>query len=125
MPLQITEVHDYKDVNGKTEYRVTATFQGVAYDELYHTVPSDWPDQDAICVEFKENNPDAERPEDTNHLEINVRKQRDNLLAATDWWAVSDRTMTEEERNYRTALRDIPEQEGFPHNVVWPTEPEV
>jgi len=26
---------------------------------------------------------------------------------------------------YRQNLLDIPEQEGFPHNVVWPTKPEV
>ena len=23
---------------------------------------------------------------------------------------------------YRQALRDLPEQEGFPYNVVWPTK---
>ena len=26
---------------------------------------------------------------------------------------------------YRQNLLDITEQEGFPHNVVWPTKPEV
>ena len=26
---------------------------------------------------------------------------------------------------YRQNLLDIPQQEGFPHNVVWPTKPEV
>ena len=26
---------------------------------------------------------------------------------------------------YRQNLLDIPEQENFPHNVVWPTKPEV
>lgn len=25
---------------------------------------------------------------------------------------------------YRQALRDIPQQEGFPYNVVWPEKPE-
>ena len=25
---------------------------------------------------------------------------------------------------YRQALRDVPSQEGFPDNVVWPEEPE-
>ena len=24
---------------------------------------------------------------------------------------------------YRQALRDVPEQEGFPFNVTWPQEP--
>jgi hypothetical protein len=26
-------------------------------------------------------------------------------------------------RAYREALRNITEQEGFPHNVVWPEQP--
>ena len=25
--------------------------------------------------------------------------------------------------DYRTALLDIPQQAGFPHNVIWPTKP--
>jgi len=123
MTLEITQVFDYKDVNGKTEYRVAATFQEVEYDELYHTVPSDWPEQDAICIEFRENNSDAERPEDITHLALEVREQRDRLLASTDWWAVADRTMTQAERDYRQALRDITSQEGFPQSVTWPIEP--
>ena len=52
------------------------------------------------------------------------RRQRDNLLTETDWWANSDVTMTDEQRAYRQALRDITLQEGFPHNVTWPTKPE-
>jgi len=36
--------------------------------------------------------------------------------------------LTDEQRqawsDYRQALLDIPQQSGFPHNVVWPTKPE-
>lgn len=52
-----------------------------------------------------------------------VRTKRNTLLAETDWWANSDVTMTDEQRAYRQALRDIPLQEGFPTNIVWPTKP--
>lgn len=52
-----------------------------------------------------------------------VRAERNELLAETDWWAVSDLTMSEEQTAYRQDLRDITEQEGFPLNVVWPTKP--
>lgn len=38
-----------------------------------------------------------------------LRKERDRLLAETDWWAVADRTMTSEQSAYRQALRDLPE----------------
>lgn len=30
----------------------------------------------------------------------------------------------QEWRDYRRALLDITDQEGYPHNVVWPTQPE-
>ena len=53
-----------------------------------------------------------------------VRKKRNTLLAETDWWATSDRTMTPEQTAYRQALRDITDQAGFPTDITWPTKPE-
>jgi hypothetical protein len=53
-----------------------------------------------------------------------IRVERDNLIAATDWWATSDRTMTAEQTAYRQALRDITDQAGFPTDITWPTKPE-
>ena len=38
-----------------------------------------------------------------------VRKERDILLAQTDWRAVKDRTMSQGWKDYRTALRDLPQ----------------
>jgi hypothetical protein len=52
-----------------------------------------------------------------------VREDRDSRLAATDWMANSDVTMSDAWRTYRAALRDIPAQAGFPNSVTWPTEP--
>ena len=52
-----------------------------------------------------------------------VRNKRNNLLAETDWWAVSDRTMIQAEIDYRQALRDVPQQEMFPMEITWPTKP--
>lgn len=52
-----------------------------------------------------------------------VRKERDAKLAATDWMANSDVTMSDAWRTYRAALRDIPTQAGFPNSVTWPSEP--
>lgn len=56
-------------------------------------------------------------------IEKIMRERRDELIARTDWWASSDRTMTQAEIDYRQALRDVPAQAGFPHNVTWPTKP--
>jgi hypothetical protein len=52
-----------------------------------------------------------------------IRSKRDNLLAATDWWAVSDRAMSASETAYRQALRDVPQNFASPADVVWPTKP--
>ena len=61
------------------------------------------------------------RPQD--EAEGAVREHRYGLLASTDSWALSDRTITQAQTDYRQALRDVPSQEGFPYSVVWPTKP--
>jgi hypothetical protein len=52
-----------------------------------------------------------------------LRQERDRKLADTDWWAVSDRTMTSEQTAYRQALRDVPANYTSLDDVVWPTTP--
>tara|TARA_Y100001938_G_C8049344_1_gene410796 strand:- start:19 stop:519 length:501 start_codon:yes stop_codon:yes gene_type:complete len=53
-----------------------------------------------------------------------VRSQRDGLLAETDWMGLSDVTMSSDWATYRQALRDVPSQSGFPHDITWPEKPE-
>ena len=52
------------------------------------------------------------------------RKHRNDLLKETDFYVLSDVTMSYEMTAYRQALRDLPAQEGFPDNISWPTKPE-
>ena len=56
-----------------------------------------------------------------------ARAQRDNLLADCDWTQVLDAPIDsatrEAYRAYRQALRDIPDQEGFPDTITWPELP--
>ena len=54
--------------------------------------------------------------------EEEVREMRNNLLAETDYLALSDHTMTDDVKNYRKALRDISSQSGFPNETVFPTK---
>ena len=54
---------------------------------------------------------------------VQVRDERDAKLAASDWMANSDVTMSADWTTYRQALRDVPAQAAFPTNVTWPTEP--
>ena len=75
-----------------------------------------WADQ---CVDICAHIPEPEpTPQD-----VLVRSERDSLLAATDWTANTDVTMSDEMRAYRQALRDVPSQAGFPNDVTWPTKP--
>jgi len=53
---------------------------------------------------------------------VNIRIKRNGILAATDWRASSDLTLSDEWKTYRQALRDVPTQSD-PDNITWPTEP--
>ena len=50
---------------------------------------------------------------------------RNSLLAETDWSAMSDVTMTDAQRVYRQALRDITTHSNWPNleEADWPTKP--
>lgn len=53
-----------------------------------------------------------------------VRKQRDALLAQSDWAQLPDAQVDKTAwASYRQALRDIPAQMGFPFDVIWPVKP--
>ena len=54
-------------------------------------------------------------------LAAEVRAKRDRLIEATDWTGNSDVTMTSAMTTYRTALRNVPAQAGFPNSITWPT----
>jgi len=61
--------------------------------------------------------------------EFNMRDARNSALTRCDWII----TRAFEEGNpvpaaylaYRQALRDLPSQEGFPYDYVWPQEPSL
>lgn len=52
-----------------------------------------------------------------------LRRERNRLLAETDYFALADVTLTDEMRAYRQALRDLPANTADPANPVWPTKP--
>ena len=57
-------------------------------------------------------------------LTRDVRFSRNAELKKTDWTQISDAPVDQTAwATYRQALRDLPDQEGFPDNVVWPTKP--
>jgi uncharacterized protein YjiS (DUF1127 family) len=52
-----------------------------------------------------------------------ARKERNELLAATDFYALSDVTMSADMATYRQALRDLPASVENSEDVVWPEKP--
>jgi len=65
----------------------------------------------------------AQYAEPADILLDRLRQRRNQLLAETDYLALSDSTLTDEMRTYRQALRDLPANTTDPANPVWPTKP--
>jgi hypothetical protein len=57
---------------------------------------------------------------------IEAKRKRNQLLSSTDWTQNADILQATKDKwaPYRQALRDVPQQSGFPHNIVWPTPPQ-
>ena len=53
-----------------------------------------------------------------------LRTERNRRIAETDWWDTSDTTaMTDAQKTYRQALRDITKTATSLDDVSWPTKP--
>jgi hypothetical protein len=72
---------------------------------------------------------EAERAERTELRSEIQRGVRNNLLTATDYTQLPDAKLSPEKIQefvaYRQALRDIPEQQGFPWDIEFPTPPVI
>ena len=58
--------------------------------------------------------------------QANLRSRRNQLLAETDFYALSDVTMSDDMKTYRQELRDLPSGKDTVekcNNVTWPTKP--
>jgi hypothetical protein len=55
-----------------------------------------------------------------------VRSLRNTQLADTDWWALKDLTMSQAKKDYRQALRDLPQDYPTANDAAdnWPEVPE-
>ena len=86
---------------------------------------------DYISGNFTEINecPDWKIQLEKEVLSLDVRLERNNLLSNTDHLIQSDYPISAEKKQeikvYRQALRDIPQQDGFPDNIVWPDKPVI
>ena len=59
---------------------------------------------------------------DLANKKAQIRAQRNARLTETDWAILPDSPLSADDKtvyqNYRTALRDVPEQDGFPDNAL-------
>ena len=128
----------WNDPNHKS-FRVIATLSnGDVYPFTYLIDGSD--DNDGIIsvsvknayhngeldiAEFPENEEDPAYSQKKNE----VIQRRNNLLNDSDYLMMVDYPISDEKKQeikaYRQALRDIPQQDGFPDNIVWPDKPVI
>ena len=96
------------------------------YEQLaFGKLTSEFMSQHGVTEE--EYNPEDEMTDE--ELASRVRMRRNSMISHTDFYVQpdypSDPEGLEAVKAYRQALRDIPEQSGFPRNVQWPAMPSV
>lgn len=73
--------------------------------------------------------PEKTEEEKLTEARQSVRSKRDSLISDTDYLLCADYPISAEDlkavKAYRQALRDVPQQEGFPFEVVWPELPTI
>ena len=93
---------------------------------------------DGLVWQDTENDPPTQEQIDAKLEELRaaepmrlLREERDRRISETDWWAGQDLTITQAQKDYRQALRDLPssaspslDEQGNLTNVTWPTKPE-
>ena len=76
-------------------------------------------------AEFPENEEDHEY----SHKKSEIIHRRNLLLSESDYLMMVDYPISDEKKQeitaYRRALRDIPQQDGCPENIVWPDKPVI
>lgn len=106
---------------------------------LYQVVP-DYVKPNATYIDGVWSNPPEPAPLTPEQIAINeaaivaaaleqladaVRSERNVLLAKTDWTQTADAPVDKAAwAAYRQALRDLPQQAGFPTTISWPVKPE-
>lgn len=115
------------------------TYKDKKYTSLYtlhqaiwdndHTIFGDLTDElkTRFSITEEEYNPEDEMTDE--ELASRIRMRRNSMISRTDFYVQpdypSDPEGLEAVKAYRQALRDVPEQSGFPRNVQWPSLPSV
>ena len=93
--------------------------QVCSYNEVATEVDGQWTYGWTVREKTQE-----EKQEYVNALADKARNKRNTLLSVSDWTQIADAPVDQAAwATYRQALRDVPQQTGFPHEVDWPVKP--
>ena len=114
----------------------TSTYQTSVRDGVEQNSNGDWVEKYVARDMFADTTEDGVTTTKAQHeaayqatLDANVatsnRATRDTKLAETDFYALSDVTMSSDMTTYRQALRDLPTHSNWPdlEDADWPTKP--
>lgn len=92
----------------------------------FHATPNDTEETGRVIYEEASKGDVAPyEPPNEEVVANQVRIIRNSILRQTDWTQLPDVPQATKEiwDDYRQALRDVPQQAGFPHEVIWPEKP--
>ena len=114
-----------------TEIKIGDIFQ----DDEHYSERAQWCNENGCYIEEIEPREDGTRqfqikeiPAPTDEeLAQQIRAKRNGSLNQTDYLMMPDYPISDDKRKliaeYRQALRDITEQDGFPRAITWPEKP--
>lgn len=126
-------VGDLRRDNPNTSFPRTLSGETLAEHGLVQVQPSARPDVDLLTHRAKEIPPIQQGGAWVQQWSVEpyadaadrVRADRDRRLTASDWTQASDAPVDKAAwAAYRQALREVPQQAGFPLSVTWPMPPE-
>ena len=104
--------------NPETQKKFTSKEEVETFIDERVSQPNYW----SVAYATDEDKKAAEKP----MYEEAVRHERNQLLDKYEWTLTSPDLTDEKEaewKTYRQALRDLPDQSGFPYTHTWPTKP--
>jgi hypothetical protein len=121
------EAHWKRVASAQQGFELTAT-TGVAKSTVVEEHPEFNPDTHMIVERWEETETVRTLKFDLSPLTQDqivaaIRAKRNSLLGATDFYLAKDRPVSDEMVSYRQALRELPDQAGFPDSIAWPIRP--
>ena len=113
IPSNVHAVH-WSDSSGEIEYNDGTPNQIISELGIYSQAQTDYNNETQRV---------AAAVEAARDYWQELRDQRNQLLAETDYLALVDSTLSTDMRTYRQALRDLPANTSDAANPVWPTKP--